>query len=191
MCVCVRNSKIKYFCVYKSEYKKKILHVVEKILETASKIHMTGRWLRKFSKYQRRKENLGKLDQRRKLCGWKQTPSTHIHDVHMWTNTADKARARPTHKKITTYSRQGTCSTHPQKNNNSAHPQNNNYNPFTGCHDVCIGAAITYVSAPPPEKHTRTYIRPQIFRRIGCARARAKNNITKISNHGENKKEKK
>ena len=84
------------------------------------------------------------LDQRRKLGGWKQTPSTHIHDVHMWTNTADKARARTTHKKITTYSRQGTC----------------------------------------------TYIRPKIFRRIGCARARAKNNITKISNHGEKKKSK-
>ena len=73
---------------------------------------------------------------------------TNALDPHTWRAYVDQ------------YSRQGTCSNHPQKNNNLQQTR--------------------HVYVHPPK----------IFRRIGCARARAKNNITKISNHGEKKNKK-
>ena len=111
--VCVRNSKIKYFCVYKSEYKKKILHVVEKILEIPTgKIGENSRntngenkirgVVEKILEIPTGKRKFGEIRPTKKIR-WLETNAL---DPHTWRAYVDQ------------YSRQGTCSTHPQNNNN-------------------------------------------------------------------------
>ena len=143
--------------------------MVEKIREIPTGKRKFGAWLRKLGKYQRGKQNLGR--------GWE--------------NALQKAQRSSANNRRRAQTGQKNASGCHETTMHALDPSTKNYyNPFTGCHGVCIENAPPWrmYRRPPPKSilvHHGPHIRPKIFRRIGCARARAKNNITKISNHGK------